>query len=125
VAVIEDDFLTVNLELVQAARRLEERCREGAQPLADVVQVRARGPRRGRRSERIGHVHARAPGECGRDEVRVQQRHRPAGMTERDDLAVVGLLDDHRRATAPAVAVDAVGGLGPGRGHREVHDVAA
>ena len=48
------------------------------------------------------------------------------GVAQHDELAVVGLLHDHRRAAAAAVAVDPVAALLAAlAGHREVDDAAA
>ena len=76
VAVVDDDLEAADVELVEAAGRLEEGRGEGAQALADVVEVRAVRPRGGGRGERVGHVHAGAAIERGGDEVGVDERHR-------------------------------------------------
>ena len=88
VAVVDDEPDPADVEQVEPAGRLEERRREGPQPLPDVVQVRTRGPRRGGGGQRVRHVHPRLPAERGRDQVRVQDRHRPRPVAEHDQLAL-------------------------------------
>src|SRR3990170_3644013 len=60
VGVVHDHAVPVELEHVEPARRHEVAGGEGAQPLADVVEVRADGPRRARRREGILDVHSRS-----------------------------------------------------------------
>ncbi len=88
VAVVDDDPHAADVEQVEPAGRLEERRREGPQALADVVEVGAGGPRGGRRGQRVGHVHPGPAAERRRDEVGVQDRHRPRAEAEDDELAL-------------------------------------
>ena len=126
VAVVEDHLVAVDLDLVEAPRRLEERGAERAQALADVVQVGAGGPRGRGRGQRVGHVHARAAAEGRGDEVRVLQVHCPVAVAQHHQLPIGGLLEHHRRPAAAAVAVNAVVALlALVLLHREVDDAAA
>ena len=123
VAVVDDDPDAAHVDQVEPAGRLEERGREGAQALADVVQVGAGGPGGGGRGERVGHVHPRPAAERRRDEVRVQDRHRPRPEAQHDQLALGRGLQAERRAATAGVAVDPVEAvLALGRGHAEQHD---
>ena len=89
------------------------------------MEVRAGRPRRRGRRQRVGHVHPGPAAERGRDEVRVQDGHRPRPELEHDQLALVGLLEHERRAAAAGVAVDPVEAvLALLGGHAEVHDPA-
>ena len=101
VAVVDDHLEAAHVHLVEAAGRLEEGRAERPQALADVVQVRAGRPGRAGRGQRVGDVHPRAAFERRGDEVRVDQRHGPGAVAQRQQLALVGLLEHHRRAAAP------------------------
>ena len=126
VAVVDDDLEAAHVDLVEATWRLEEGRAEGPQPLADVVKVRTGGPGGTGRGQRIGDVHPRAAFHGGRDEVRVDERHGPRAVAQREQLALVGLLQHHGRAAALAVPVDAVEAFLALLGlHREVDHVAA
>ena len=102
VAVVDDDPHPADLEVVEPARRLEERGRERPQALPDVVQVGAGRPRRGRGGERVRHVHPRPAAERRRDEVRVQHGHGPRAVAEHDLVALGRVADDERGAAAAA-----------------------
>ena len=125
VAVVDDDADAADVEQVEPTGRLEERRRERPQALADVVEVRAGGPRRGRRGQGVRHVHPGPPAERRRDEVRVQDRHRPRPEAEDDQLALGRGLERERGAAATRVPVDPVEAvLALRRGHAEQHDPA-
>ena len=108
-AVVDDDPDAADVEQVEPAGRLEERRRERAQALPDVVEVRAGGPRRGGRGQRIGDVHPGPAAERRRDEVRVQDRHRPRAEAQDDRARPRSVSSRRERRAAPAgVAVDPV-----------------
>ena len=74
VAVVEDHLERVLVEDVHPARRLEERRVEGAQPLADVLELDAHAERHRRGEHRVLHVVQRPALERRRDQVRPEQR---------------------------------------------------
>jgi hypothetical protein len=73
---------------VHAARRLEEGGVEGAQALADGIELDAQRERHRGGEHRVLHVVHGAAFERGRDQVRPQQRDVPALVVQRDHLAV-------------------------------------
>ncbi len=66
------------------------------------------GPGRRGRRQGVGDVHPGSPAERGRDEVGVQDGHRPRPEPEDDQVALGAGLDAERRAAATEVAVDPV-----------------
>ena len=100
VAVVDDDPDAADVEQVQPTRRLEERRPERPQALADVVEVGARRPRRRGSRQRVGDVHPGLAAERRRDQVRVEQRHRPRPVAEHDQLALRRLLQHEGRVAA-------------------------
>ena len=97
VGVVEDDLERVLVEHVEPAGRLVEARREGAEAVADVVEVMR--PSRSRRARRPARRRTSRSGRCAspcprgrRDEVRPQQRDVPPAVVDRDHLAVHALL---------------------------------
>ena len=81
------------------------------------------GPRRGRRGQRVRHVHPRPSAERRRDEVRVEDRHRAAAEAQHDELALGAGLEAERGTATARVAVDPVEAvLALLGGHAEQHD---
>ena len=75
--------------------------------------------------ERVGHVHPRATTERRRDQVGVQDGHRPRAELEDDRLALRLRLEAERRAAPTRVPVDPVEPvLALGHRHAEQHDPA-
>ena len=108
VAVVDHHPDAADVEQVEPARCLEERRRERPEALADVVEVGSRRPGGRRRGQRIRHVHPGPPAERRRDQVGVQDRHRPGPVAEDDQLALGSRLEDERGVATGRVAVDAV-----------------
>ena len=92
VAVVDDDADPADVEQVEPARRLEERRRERPEPLPDVVEVGAGRPRGGGSRKCVRDVHPGLAAERRRDQVGVEQRHRPRPVPEDDQLAFRRLL---------------------------------
>ena len=118
VGIVHDHPVAIQLEHVEAPRRHEVAGAEGAQPLADVVQVRAGRPGCPGRGQGVLDVHSGTPLERGRQEVGPDERHALAPVLEHDHLPVVARLNGHRATATGGLAADHL----VARIHAEVDD---
>ncbi len=88
VAVVEQHLERMLVEHVHATRRLEEGGVEGAQALADGIQLDAHGESHGGGHHGILHIVHGPALQRGRNQVRPQQRNVPALVVQGDHLAV-------------------------------------
>ncbi len=91
---------------VHAPGRLEERAVEGAQPLADGIELDAERERERGGEHRVLHVVHGAALERRRNEVRPHERDVPPLVVERDHLPVDALLEAARAAAGTNVLTD-------------------
>ena len=100
VRVVDDHPVAVELEHVEAPGRHEVAGGEGAQPLADVVEVRSCGPGRSGCGQGVLHVHASTTLEGGGEQVGPDQGQVLASLAQHDHLPVAARLDGDRPAPA-------------------------
>src|ERR671934_999997 len=86
--VIDNHADAMELEHIEPAGRFVEGSVEGAQALADVVEIGSRGVGGGRRRQRILHVHARLAFKSGGEHAGVADGGCPSTFPDDDHFAV-------------------------------------
>ena len=104
--VVDDHLHAVELEHIEPSRRFMERWVEAAEPLPDIVQVRAGGVRRRRGGQSVLHVCPGPALEGGRQQVDPADLGATSPLAKHHHLAAPGLLlNDEGFAPAPYPAL--------------------